>query len=116
MASAGRPESAESGKPPAAPARVSSHDAPSSSRRASENIQLPKRAHTFQNDGGKAQPPDAFETSQDADDAEEPAENSRTSIDLDELPIELVTLTDRYIHSYPSDRWYARQLTTHRAL
>ncbi|OAA77760.1 VPS9 domain protein [Akanthomyces lecanii RCEF 1005] len=86
---------AVSGKPAAA--RVNSHDAPQS-RRTSASTQLPKRAHTFQNDGA-AQQPDAFETSQDADDHEEPADNGRSSVDLDELPIELVTLTDSFVES-----------------
>ncbi|KAJ6784962.1 hypothetical protein PWT90_01761 [Aphanocladium album] len=89
------------GKPAAA--RIHSHDAPQS-RRTSESIQLPKRAHTYHNDGaagqdGHAQPPDAFETSQEADDNEEQADNGRGSIDLDELPIELVTLTDSFVES-----------------
>ncbi|OAR00881.1 hypothetical protein LLEC1_07959, partial [Akanthomyces lecanii] len=86
---------AVSGKP--VTARVTSHDA-SQSRRTSAGIQMPKRAHTFQNDG-VAQPPDAFEISQDADDHEEPAGNGRSSIDLDELPIELITLTDSFVES-----------------
>ncbi|KAJ3487824.1 hypothetical protein NLG97_g6321 [Lecanicillium saksenae] len=100
MASAS-PDAAVSGKPAAA--RVNSHDAPQS-RLTRDGIQLPKRAHTFQNDGARgqddqAQPPDAFETSQDTDDNEEPADTGRGSIDLDELPIELVTLTDSFIES-----------------
>lgn len=86
---------AVSGKP--ATARINSHDAPQS-RRTSASIHLPKRAHTFHNDGA-ARRPDAFETSQDSDEHEEPADNGRSSVDLDELPIELVTLTDRYMPS-----------------
>ncbi|KAM3447150.1 hypothetical protein MY3296_008997 [Beauveria thailandica] len=92
-ASSDRPVS--SSKPAAA--RINSHDA-SQSRQTSASTQLPKRAHTFQNDGA-TQRPDAFETSDDAEDHDEAADTGRSSVDLDELPIELVTLTDSFIES-----------------
>lgn len=88
---------------------MNSHDAPQS-RRTSASIQLPKRAHTFQNDG-TAQQPDAFETSQDADDHDETADHGRGSVDLDELPIELVTLTDRYMPQQKTSSHGGRLLT-----
>jgi hypothetical protein len=57
-----------------------------------------KRANTFHNDHQpdhhESKIPDAFETSE-HNDNEEPADNTRASIELDELPIELITLTDR---------------------
>ncbi|KAM3535892.1 hypothetical protein MY4038_000942 [Beauveria bassiana] len=84
-----------SSKPAAA--RINSHDA-SQSRQTSASTQLPKRAHTFHNDGA-TQRPDAFETSEDADDHDEAADTARKSVDLDELPIELVSLTDSFIES-----------------
>ncbi|KAM0670761.1 hypothetical protein ACQRIU_001156 [Beauveria bassiana] len=84
-----------SSKPAAA--RINSHDA-SQSRQTSTSTQLPKRAHTFHNDGA-TQRPDAFETSEDADDHDEAADTARKSVDLDELPIELVSLTDSFIES-----------------
>lgn len=92
MASAG--SDATSGKPSAP--RVNSHDA-SRSRKASDSLQMPKRAHTYHAEpAGQDDAPDAFETSQDADDNDDDtADQTRSSIDLDELPIELITLTDR---------------------
>ncbi|KAJ2969808.1 hypothetical protein NQ176_g8478 [Zarea fungicola] len=88
-------------KPPAS--RVNSHDAPLS-RKASASLQMPKRAHTFHNDTASsgAKPPeglDAFETSQDTDDNDNAGDNARKSVDLDELPIELITLTDSFVES-----------------
>ncbi|KAM3470170.1 hypothetical protein MY5147_006565 [Beauveria neobassiana] len=93
IASSDRPVA--SSKPAAA--RINSHDA-SQSRQTSTSTQLPKRAHTFHNDGA-TQRPDAFETSEDADDHDEAADTARKSVDLDELPIELVSLTDSFIES-----------------
>lgn len=97
MASTGPDTVPSDKKPPAS--RVNSHDAPPS-RKASGSLQMPKRAHTFHNDNASssARPPeglDAFETSQDADENDNAGDNARKSVDLDELPIELITLTDR---------------------
>ncbi|EGX96829.1 VPS9 domain protein [Cordyceps militaris CM01] len=97
MASASPDTAALPNDRPAAAARINSHDTPPPSRKTSASTQLPKRAHTFQNDGTVR--PDAFETSQDADDHDESADHGRGSVDLDELPIELVTLTDSFIES-----------------
>lgn len=64
-------------------------------------LKPPKRAQTYPHgssiDGrrGKSDAADAFENDEDSD--PEPAlEITRASIELDVLPIELVTLTDRY--------------------
>ncbi|OAA67369.1 VPS9 domain protein [Cordyceps fumosorosea ARSEF 2679] len=99
MASA-NPDQAVSSKPVAV--RVDSQDAPSQSRRVSAGMPQPRRAHTFQNDrAAHSHPLDAFEASQDADEHGEAADYGRSSVDLDELPIELVTLTDRYNDAPP---------------
>lgn len=91
MASHGR-GAASAGKP--IPTRLHSH----STTPERDALQLPKRAHTFQNDGKANEAlPDAFETSQELEN-DEVADTTRTSIDLDELPIELITLTDRYVY------------------
>lgn len=69
----------------------------------------PKRAHTFHN-GSPTQrhreqsklntsvhtEPDAFETA-DATDNDDSNDMTRASVDLDDLPIELITLTDRCV-------------------
>ncbi|UNI14195.1 hypothetical protein JDV02_000850 [Purpureocillium takamizusanense] len=62
-------------------------------------LKPPKRAHTFHN-GAPARTsdgPDAFETSE--TDPEDNTEVPRTSVELDDLPIELITLTDSFIES-----------------
>ncbi|KAF5026048.1 hypothetical protein F66182_1840 [Fusarium sp. NRRL 66182] len=61
-----------------------------------DRLTVPKRAHTFANDG--AQSPDAFETGEHSD-SDDGAETTRASIELDILPIELITLTDSFIES-----------------
>lgn len=68
-------------------------------------LKLPKRAHTFQNGSphdtlphDQENGPDAFETG-DHSDHEDNTETARPSVDLDELPIELITLTDRYVNT-----------------
>ncbi|KAH8737901.1 hypothetical protein BGZ61DRAFT_24448 [Ilyonectria robusta] len=63
-----------------------------------DRLHLPKRAHTFANPADVADSPDAFETS-DHTDTEDALEVTRASIELDILPIELVTLTDSFIDS-----------------
>lgn len=64
-----------------------------------DHLQVPKRAHTFAN-ASPSGSPDAFESG-DHDDTDDGLETTRASIELDILPIELITLTDRYsmIHS-----------------
>lgn len=64
----------------------------------------PQRAQTFQNDVSPGKKPEtpghsAFEADDDDDesDNEDAAEVTRASIELDVLPIELVSLTDRYV-------------------
>lgn len=63
---------------------------------------LPQRAITTVDSSGvplkedENEAPDAFETGAHSD-IEENVEPSRASVELDELPIELITLTDRYV-------------------
>ncbi|KAF5010554.1 hypothetical protein FDECE_3296 [Fusarium decemcellulare] len=62
-----------------------------------DRLQVPKRAHTFDNASSAAEvaeSPDAFETGEHSDN-EDGIETTRASIELDILPIELITLTDR---------------------
>lgn len=65
-------------------------------------LKPPQRAQNFQNGSpverarGKPDASDAFETN-DNSDAEDGIETARASIELDVLPIELVTLTDRCV-------------------
>ncbi|KAI9166747.1 Vacuolar protein sorting-associated protein 9b [Paramyrothecium foliicola] len=73
-----------------------------------DSLKPPKRAHTFQNGSpvekqhststGASHAPDAFETADGSDD-EAGIEITRASIELDELPIELISLTDNFIES-----------------
>jgi hypothetical protein len=70
-----------------------------------DSPKVPRRAHTFQNgtaveatasrskemNADVPESPDAFETT----DNDEVVEHPRASVDLDELPIELISLTDR---------------------
>lgn len=99
MASHGR-STASSGH--SSPGRIRSNSSRASPA-DSDPLRPPKRSHTIQNDGKgstfkelaeEAEGPDAFETSEQTDN-EEIADAGRGSIDLDDLPIELITLTDR---------------------
>ncbi|KAK1240691.1 hypothetical protein MKX07_006124 [Trichoderma sp. CBMAI-0711] len=78
---------------------------PSTSTTAS--IEPPKRAHTFHaatpseklgTAGADAEAPDTFDTADNSDNEEFP-EITRASIELDDLPIELITLTDSFVES-----------------
>ncbi|SPO04519.1 related to VPS9 [Cephalotrichum gorgonifer] len=75
-----------------------------------ESLKVPKRAHTFQSGTNTertsslnattaplpvADPPDTFE----AADNDDPEDAVRQSVDMGELPIELVSLTDAFIES-----------------
>lgn len=104
MASHGRKGSSQGLKSPTRPRSNSSRAAPPDSEPAKPSA---KRNHTIQNDGSSSsfknlaeepERPDAFETSQEPE-HDDVTEHSRDSIDLDELPIELVTLTDSFIES-----------------
>lgn len=69
-----------------------------SERDDKDGLKPPKRAQTFQN-GSQVEEKDdkgssAFEADEDSD-ADQDIEASRASIELDVLPIELVSLTDR---------------------
>lgn len=69
-----------------------------------DSIPIPKRAHTFHSPspseknidaGSNTETPDTFDTTENNSDNEEFPEMTRASIELDDLPIELITLTDR---------------------
>lgn len=63
------------------------------------SIQRPQRANTFQNGAPpRTRAADAFETQATGEDEDQP-EPPRASIDMDELPIELIGLTDSFIES-----------------
>ncbi|KAK2600312.1 hypothetical protein QQS21_004953 [Conoideocrella luteorostrata] len=71
-----------------------------------DSLKLPKRANTFQHNSinishandDDTERPDAFESGGHSD-VEDNADATRTSVELDELPIELITLTDSFIES-----------------
>lgn len=85
------------------------------------SLRLPKKASTtaisldreapIRDDGDEA--PDAFESGVHSDN-EENAEPGRGSVELDELPIELITLTDRYAYVSPLFYLSPLQLLLHR--
>lgn len=107
MASPGNDESAAA-RPTAT--RVATFSQPTQAGN-DDPLTLPKRAHTFENaaltDANRAKVddsetgPDAFETG-DNTDHEDNIEVTRASIELDDLPIELITLTDRFVARHPS--------------
>ncbi|PON27324.1 hypothetical protein TGAM01_v203705 [Trichoderma gamsii] len=70
-----------------------------------DSIPIPKRAHTFHSPspseknkdaGSNTETPDTFDTTENNSDNEEFPEMTRASIELDDLPIELITLTDSF--------------------
>lgn len=69
-------------------------------RDTNDSLRPPKRAQTYQSGSpvedrrGKPQSPSAFENNEDSD-PEDGIEITRASVELDVLPIELVSLTDR---------------------
>ncbi|KAL6858452.1 hypothetical protein J3F83DRAFT_750844 [Trichoderma novae-zelandiae] len=86
------------------PERLSSY---SPSTTTTISVEPLKRAHTFHSaspsekhatTGSGAAAPDTFDTA-DNSDTEEFPEITRASIDLDDLPIELITLTDSFVES-----------------
>lgn len=77
-----------------------SHTPKTSAPSSDDRLKVPKRAHTFANttsakDGPAS--PDAFDTAEHSD-SDDGIETTRASIELDILPIELITLTDRYAY------------------
>lgn len=99
-------ETTPAGRP--GPVRISSFSPQTSqtSQTDHDNLRLPKRAHTFQNgslvdnpleDDADTKAPDAFETGEHSE-AEDGPETTRASIELDDLPIELITMTDRCVY------------------
>ncbi|KAK4079961.1 hypothetical protein Trihar35433_1066 [Trichoderma harzianum] len=95
--------------PPAArpsPDRLSSYSHQTSTT-STASRETPKRAHTFHSPspsekhgdaGANAEAPDTFDTAENSDN-DEPPEITRASIELDDLPIELITLTDSFVES-----------------
>lgn len=79
-------------RPTAARQTSYSHQTP---RDENQNPKLPARAQTFQNGASLPAKGDAFDTAENPDDDNENIEITRASIDLSDLPIELVTFTDR---------------------
>jgi hypothetical protein len=80
--------------------RTASHShTPKAPASSSDRLQVPKRAHTFANATSalddSAASPDAFETGEHSD-SDDGVEGTRASVELDILPIELITVTDRY--------------------
>jgi hypothetical protein len=92
--------------PPAtrpSPDRIASYSNQPTSN-SKNSIPVPKRAHTFHSPspsekngdaGVNTETPDTFDTTENNSDNEEFPEIPRASIELDDLPIELITLTDR---------------------
>lgn len=83
-------------RPP--PPRASSHHSPTDDGDR-DRVEPPKRAHTFQTTSTiitrEPDRADAFEADEHSD-SEVGIEVTRASVELDMLPIELITLTDRY--------------------
>ncbi|RFU80009.1 vps9 domain-containing [Trichoderma arundinaceum] len=91
--------------PPAS--RPSSDRLSSYSTTKTSSFETPKRAHTYhsaspsekQGDAGtNTDAPDTFDTAENSDNEDFP-EITRASIELDDLPIELITLTDSFVES-----------------
>ncbi|KAF4338596.1 VPS9 [Fusarium beomiforme] len=83
--------------------RTASHSQTSKTNASNsdDRLKVPKRAHTFAHastatDGTTS--PDAFDTAEHSD-SDDGIEITRASIELDILPIELITLTDSFIES-----------------
>ncbi|KAL7784602.1 hypothetical protein V8C37DRAFT_395601 [Trichoderma ceciliae] len=94
--------------PPAtrpSPDRPSSYSHQPSSTKTS-SFETPKRAHTYHSAspskkhdaGASTESPDTFDTAENSDNEDFP-EITRASIELDDLPIELITLTDSFVES-----------------
>lgn len=92
--------------PAAPPSTSGTRPALAQTKESSMSPDVPRRAHTFQS-GTLPEPASPFITVQDAQhppdspDATETTDNDdwdagRASVDMGELPIELVSLTDRY--------------------
>lgn len=94
------PDKSPAGRPsvPRSSSSLSQHD-----RDDTNGQKPPRRAQTFPSASPleeKDDASDAFENNNDSDD-EDGVEGTRASIELDVLPIELITLTDRYAREAP---------------
>ncbi|KAJ6446516.1 VPS9 domain-containingprotein [Purpureocillium lavendulum] len=99
MASQSAKPSSQPGRP-AAPRVPSFPQHPPTSVPDRDTLKPPKRAHTFHNGApaGASHGPDTFETSETTD-PEDNVDVTRGSVELDDLPIELISLTDSFIES-----------------
>ncbi|SCV25655.1 related to VPS9 [Fusarium fujikuroi] len=78
-----------------------SHTPKTAAPSSDDRLKVPKRAHTFANTTSAKEgtaSPDAFDTAEHSD-SDDGIETTRASIELDILPIELITLTDSFIES-----------------
>lgn len=98
MATPTPPESS-SARPSAHRASSHSHQPKAPVSDSGDRLQLPKRAQTFAH-ASPADSPDAFDTGE-HNDSDDGFELTRASVELDILPIELITLTDRCVMSSP---------------
>ncbi|KAF7550202.1 hypothetical protein G7046_g8091 [Stylonectria norvegica] len=90
-------------------ARVSSYSQKTQPTNDDDRLKLPKRAHTFATSSAvdklrsstipEANSPDAFETGDHSDADDATIEITRASVELDILPIELITLIDSFVDS-----------------
>ncbi|KAM0515176.1 hypothetical protein ACHAPE_006129 [Trichoderma viride] len=105
MASLQSPDTPPATRP--SPDRLASYSNQLNSN-SKESIPIPKRAHTFHSPSpseknkdaaSNTESPDTFDTTENNSDNEEFPEITRASIDLDDLPIELITLTDSFVES-----------------
>ncbi|KAF4968250.1 hypothetical protein FSARC_4341 [Fusarium sarcochroum] len=98
------PSESSSARPATTRTASHSHTPKTPASRSDDRLKVPKRAHTFANatsalDGAdSAVSPDAFETGEHSD-SDDGVEITRASVELDILPIELITLTDSFIES-----------------
>src|SRR6478735_4986722 len=93
------PSESSPARPSATRTASHTHTAKTTASSSGDRLAVPRRAHTFANatpsTDESATSPDAFETGEHSD-SDDGIEVTRASIELDILPIELITLTDRY--------------------
>ncbi|KAJ4010394.1 hypothetical protein NW752_005068 [Fusarium irregulare] len=93
------PSESSPARPSATRTASHTHTAKTTASSSGDRLAIPRRAHTFANAtpsaDDSAASPDAFETGEHSD-SDDGIEVTRASIELDILPIELITLTDRY--------------------
>ncbi|KAM0562217.1 hypothetical protein ACHAPJ_002662 [Fusarium lateritium] len=98
------PSESSSARPSTVRTASHSHTPKTHAPNSDDRLKVPKRAHTFANatsalaGSDSAVSPDAFETGEHSD-SDDGIEITRASVELDILPIELITLTDSFIES-----------------